>query len=274
MPACTVGTWWGVVEICGPLTLVRDRVGRWVVVLVPERWRADPRTTRLPSPGSRGRPACPSGVYSPIPCGHSHPAQALRAGHRAPAPAQRSPHVTQEKRTRHHPKSARSAAARPQRSPIPKATGRAAGGTAPHWAAAQRLPGAGLSVSAPDVLLSVMPPDKPTRAGGPCRIPHIIKSLEQGRPALSVDTASAKLVPLRLRRTEESSVEGLLRPEPNRRQTPQPSPHRPRPPPLRHSLRHAQGWHLLRTPATLSRLPKTIETPVAAATGSIRCGWS
>ena len=68
-------------------------------------------------------------------------------------------------------------------------------------------------------------------------------------------------IPLRLRRTERSSVEGLIRPETSRRQTPQSGSHRSRPSPLRHPLRHAQRRHLLRTPATLSRLTKPIEAP-------------
>lgn len=58
-----------------------------------------------------------------------------------------------------------------------------------------------------------------------------------------------------------SFVTGPLRPETGRRQTTQPSPHRPRPPPLRHPLRHAQKRHLLRTTNTLGRLTKTIEAP-------------
>lgn len=72
-------------------------------------------------------------------------------------------------------------------------------------------------------------------------------------------------VPLRLCRTEGSSVEGLLRPETSRRQTPQSGSHISRPAPLRHPLRHAQRRHLLRTPPTLSCLTKTIEAPPPAS---------
>jgi len=58
---------------------------------------------------------------------------------------------------------------------------------------------------------------------------------------------------------------GLLRPETGRRQTSQPSPHRPRPTPLRRTLRYAPRRNPLpgtrTTEPTLSSLTKTIEAP-------------